>query len=92
MAEKKQVGIIMGSDSDLSVMSQAMKVLDEFGISYDVDIISAHREPQELFDWGKQAEERDYKVVIAGAGKAAALPGMCAALVPIPVIGECFDS
>ena len=87
MAEKKQVGIIMGSDSDLSVMSQAMKVLDEFGISYDVDIISAHREPQELFDWGKQAEERDYKVVIAGAGKAAALPGMCAALVPIPVIG-----
>ena len=69
-----KVGIIMGSDSDLSVMSQAMKVLDEFGISYDVDIISAHREPQELFDWGKQAEERDYKVVIAGAGKAAALP------------------
>lgn len=87
MAEKKQVGIIMGSDSDLAVMSQAMKILDEFGITYDVDIISAHREPAELYAWGKEAEEKGYKVIIAGAGKAAALPGMCAALVPVPVIG-----
>lgn len=84
---KKQVGIIMGSDSDMEIMAQAAKVLEDFGVSYDMDIISAHREPQELMDYAARAEECEYKVVIAGAGKAAALPGMCAALMPIPVIG-----
>ncbi|MCR4781653.1 MAG: 5-(carboxyamino)imidazole ribonucleotide mutase [Lachnospiraceae bacterium] len=84
---KKQVGIIMGSDSDMEIMAQAAKVLDDFGISYDMDIISAHREPLELVEYGERAKERDYQVIIAGAGKAAALPGMCAALFPLPVIG-----
>jgi len=84
---KKQVGIIMGSDSDMEIMAQAAKVLDDFGISYDMDIISAHREPLELVEYGERAKEREYQVIIAGAGKAAALPGMCAALFPLPVIG-----
>ena len=82
-----QVGIVMGSDSDLSVMSRAAEVLDEFGISYEMHIISAHREPDLFFDWAKGAEERGIKVIIAGAGMAAHLPGMCAALFPMPVIG-----
>ena len=82
-----QVGIVMGSDSDLSVMSKAAEVLDEFGISYEIHIISAHREPDLFFDWAKGAEERGIKVIIAGAGMAAHLPGMCAALFPMPVIG-----
>ena len=82
-----QVGIVMGSDSDLSVMSKAAEVLDEFGISYEMHIISAHREPDLFFDWAKGAEERGIKVIIAGAGMAAHLPGMCAALFPLPVIG-----
>ena len=82
-----QVGIVMGSDSDLSVMSKAAEVLDEFGISYEMHIISAHREPDIFFDWAKGAEERGIKVIVAGAGIAAHLPGMCAALFPMPVIG-----
>ena len=82
-----QVGIVMGSDSDLQVMSKAAEVLDEFGISYEMHIISAHREPDLFFDWAKSAEERGLKVIIAGAGMAAHLPGMCAALFPLPVIG-----
>ena len=82
-----EVGIVMGSDSDLSVMSKAAEVLDEFGISYEMHIISAHREPDLFFDWAKGAEERGIKVIIAGAGMAAHLPGMCAALFPMPVIG-----
>ena len=82
-----QVGIVMGSDSDLPVMSKAAEVLDEFGISYEMHIISAHREPDLFFDWAKGAEERGIKVIIAGAGMAAHLPGMCAALFPMPVIG-----
>ena len=82
-----QVGIVMGSDSDLSVMSKAAEVLDEFGISYEMHIISAHREPDLFFQWAKGAEDRGIKVIIAGAGMAAHLPGMCAALVPMPVIG-----
>ena len=82
-----QVGIVMGSDSDLPVMSKAAEVLDEFGISYEMHIISAHREPDLFFDWAKSAEERGLKVIIAGAGMAAHLPGMCAALFPLPVIG-----
>ncbi len=82
-----KVGIVMGSDSDLSVMSKAAEVLDEFGISYEMHIISAHREPDLFFNWAKGAEERGIKVIIAGAGMAAHLPGMCAALFPMPVIG-----
>ena len=81
------VGIVMGSDSDLSVMSKAAEVLDEFGISYEMHIISAHREPELFFEWARGAEERGIRVIIAGAGMAAHLPGMCAALFPLPVIG-----
>ena len=77
----------MGSDSDMAVMSKAAKVLDDFGISYEMHIISAHREPDLFFQWAKGAEDRGIKVIIAGAGMAAHLPGMCAALVPMPVIG-----
>lgn len=77
----------MGSDSDLSVMSKAAEILDEFGISYEMHIISAHREPDLFFKWAKGAEVRGIKVIIAGAGMAAHLPGMCAALFPMPVIG-----
>ena len=81
------VGIVMGSDSDLPVMSKAAEVLDEFGISYEMHIISAHREPELFFEWARGAEERGIRVIIAGAGMAAHLPGMCAALFPLPVIG-----
>lgn len=82
-----QVGIVMGSDSDMPVMSKAAEILDKLGVSYDMNIISAHREPQEFFDYANSAEERGYKVIIAGAGMAAHLPGMCAAIFPMPVIG-----
>lgn len=82
-----KVGIVMGSDSDLKVMSAAAAMLEEFDISYEMAIISAHREPDVLMDWAKSAKERGIKVMIAGAGMAAALPGMCAALFPLPVIG-----
>ena len=82
-----QVAIVMGSDSDMGVMSRAAEVLDRFGISYEMRIISAHREPALFFDWAKGAEARGVRVVIAGAGMAAHLPGMCAALFPLPVIG-----
>ena len=82
-----QVGIVMGSDSDMAVMSKAADILEQFGVSYDMRIISAHREPDEFFEYAKSAEERGYKVIIAGAGMAAHLPGMCAAIFPMPVIG-----
>ena len=82
-----QVGIVMGSDSDLPVMSKAAEMLEELGISYEMRIISAHREPELVVDWAGNARERGMKVMIAGAGMAAALPGMCAALFPLPVIG-----
>ena len=82
-----KVGIVMGSDSDMPVMAQAAEFLTEMGIDYEMRIISAHREPDVFFDWAKGAKERGYKVIIAGAGKAAHLPGMCAALFPMPVIG-----
>ncbi|MCD8150386.1 MAG: 5-(carboxyamino)imidazole ribonucleotide mutase [Clostridiales bacterium] len=82
-----KVGIVMGSDSDMPVMSKAAEILDKLGIDYEMRIISAHREPDIFFDYAKSAEERGYKVIIAGAGKAAHLPGMCAALFPMPVIG-----
>ena len=82
-----KVGIVMGSDSDMPVMSKAADMLEKFGIDYEMTIISAHREPEEFFKYAKSAEERGYKVIIAGAGKAAHLPGMCAAIFPMPVIG-----
>ena len=82
-----QVGIVMGSDSDMPVMAKAADILEELGISYEMTIISAHREPDEFFRYAKTAEERGYKVIIAGAGMAAHLPGMCAAIFPMPVIG-----
>ncbi|MBQ8261479.1 MAG: 5-(carboxyamino)imidazole ribonucleotide mutase [Lachnospiraceae bacterium] len=82
-----QVGIVMGSDSDMPVMKKAAEILEELGISFDMRIISAHREPDEFFEYAKTAEERGYKVIIAGAGMAAHLPGMCAAIFPMPVIG-----
>ena len=81
------VSIVMGSDSDLQVMSKAAETLEELGIGYEMRIISAHREPDIFFDYAKNAEERGIKVIIAGAGMAAHLPGMCAALFPLPVIG-----
>ena len=81
------VSIVMGSDSDLPVMQKAAETLDFFGISYEMRIISAHREVELFFDYAKSAEERGVKVIIAGAGMAAHLPGMCAAIFPLPVIG-----
>ena len=82
-----QVGIVMGSDSDLPVMAKAADVLTELGISFEMKIISAHREPDVFFEYAKTAEEKGFKVIIAGAGMAAHLPGMCAAIFPMPVIG-----
>ena len=82
-----QVGIVMGSDSDLPVMAKAADILEELGVSYEMTIISAHREPDVFFEYAKSAEEKGFKVIIAGAGKAAHLPGMCAAIFPMPVIG-----
>ncbi len=82
-----QVGIVMGSDSDMPVMAKAADILEEFGISYEMKIISAHREPDVFFDYARTAEEKGFKVIIAGAGMAAHLPGMCAAIFPMPVIG-----
>ena len=82
-----KVGIVMGSDSDLKVMSKAASMLEKLGIEYEMTIISAHREPDVFFDWAKAAEGKGIKVIIAGAGMAAHLPGMCAALFPMPVIG-----
>ncbi len=82
-----KVSIVMGSDSDLPVMAKAAGVLEELGVEYEMTIISAHREPDIFFEYAKGAEERGIKVIIAGAGMAAHLPGMCAALFPLPVIG-----
>lgn len=82
-----QVGIVMGSDSDMPVMAKAADILEELGVSYEMKIISAHREPDVFFEYAKTAEERGFKVIIAGAGMAAHLPGMCAAIFPMPVIG-----
>ena len=82
-----KVGIVMGSDSDMPIMAKAADVLTELGVEYDMTIISAHREPEEFFQYAKSAEDKGYKVIIAGAGKAAHLPGMCAAIFPMPVIG-----
>ena len=77
----------MGSDSDMPVMSKAADMLEKFGIDYEMTIISAHREPDVFFEYAKTAEAKGFKVIIAGAGMAAHLPGMCAAIFPMPVIG-----
>ena len=83
----KQIGIIMGSKSDLPVMQNGIDILKEFEIEIEVDIVSAHRTPQKMFDYAKNAKTRGLKVIIAGAGGAAHLPGMVASLTTIPVIG-----
>ncbi|MAB58076.1 MAG: 5-(carboxyamino)imidazole ribonucleotide mutase, partial [Aequorivita sp.] len=83
----KKVAIIMGSTSDLPVMQDAVDILKEFNIEVEVDIVSAHRTPDKLFDYGKNAHKRGIAVIIAGAGGAAHLPGMIASLSPLPVIG-----
>ena len=82
-----KVGIVMGSDSDMPVMAKAADILDKLGIDYEMTIISAHREPDVFFEYAKSAEAKGFKVIIAGAGMAAHLPGMCAAIFPMPVIG-----
>lgn len=80
-----KVGIVMGSDSDMPVMAKAAEILDQLGIDYEMTIISAHREPDIFFNWAKAAEGKGFKVIIAGAGKAAHLPGMCAAIFQCPL-------
>ena len=82
-----QVGIIMGSASDLPVMQQAIDILTELGVAFEVDIVSAHRTPEKMMSYGQQAHQRGIKVIIAGAGGAAHLPGMVASITPLPVIG-----
>ncbi|SCL54405.1 5-(carboxyamino)imidazole ribonucleotide mutase [Micromonospora citrea] len=81
------VGLIMGSDSDWPTMKAAAEVLDEFEVPYEVEVVSAHRTPVKMIDYGRAAADRGLKVVIAGAGGAAALPGMIASVTPLPVIG-----
>lgn len=82
-----KVSIVMGSDSDMPVMAKAVEVLERFGVDYEMRIISAHREPDVFFEYAKGAKDRGVQVIIAGAGKAAHLPGMCAALFEGPVVG-----
>lgn len=82
-----EVGIIMGSKSDLPVMQEAADMLREFGIEFEMTVVSAHRTPERMFDYGKEAHKRGLKVIIAGAGGAAHLPGMMASITPLPVIG-----
>lgn len=82
-----RVGIVMGSDSDLAVMTQAAEVCEGFALAYELTVVSAHRTPERLLDYGRQAHRRGLQVIIAGAGGAAHLPGMLAALTPLPVIG-----
>lgn len=84
---KNVVGIIMGSDSDLPVMSEAAKILDQLSIPYELSIVSAHRTPDKLYRYAKAAKEKGLKVIIAGAGGAAHLPGMVASMTTLPVIG-----
>ncbi|MEB3231423.1 MAG: 5-(carboxyamino)imidazole ribonucleotide mutase [Leptolyngbyaceae bacterium] len=82
-----QIGIVMGSDSDLPVMAGAIAICEEFGVAHEVAIVSAHRTPERMMDYGHTAHQRGLKVIIAGAGGAAHLPGMLAAITPLPVIG-----
>ncbi|GGF51833.1 5-(carboxyamino)imidazole ribonucleotide mutase [Echinicola rosea] len=83
----KQVGIIMGSKSDLPIMSEAAKALEELGVNYELTIVSAHRTPRRMIDYAESARQRGIKIIIAGAGGAAHLPGMVASLTSLPVIG-----
>ena len=87
MSENALVGIVMGSDSDWPVMEAAATACSEFGVPYEADVVSAHRMPEDMVAYGRQAHERGLKVIVAGAGGAAHLPGMLAALTPLPVIG-----
>ena len=87
MSKQIEVGIIMGSKSDLPIMKEASEILTQFGIGHEVNIVSAHRTPELMFDYAKNAHHRGIKVIIAGAGGAAHLPGMTASLTPLPVIG-----
>ena len=82
-----KVSVVMGSDSDMPVMAKAVEILEKFGVDYEIRIISAHREPDIFVDYAKTAKDRGVQVIIAGAGKAAHLPGMCAAIFDGPVIG-----
>lgn len=82
-----KVGIIMGSKSDLPVMQEAIDILKDFGITYEADIVSAHRTPEKMMEYAKNAHEREISVIIAGAGGAAHLPGMVASISPLPIIG-----
>ncbi len=84
---QKLVSIVMGSDSDLPVMKQAIEMLEQFGVEYEIDIVSAHRTPDKLVDFASNAHKRGIEVIIAGAGGAAHLPGMIASMSPLPVIG-----
>ncbi|MDF2442376.1 MAG: 5-(carboxyamino)imidazole ribonucleotide mutase [Subtercola sp.] len=86
-SEQPVVGVVMGSDSDFSVMQDAVAVLKEFGIAHEVQVVSAHRTPEKMIDYGRTARERGLSVIIAGAGGAAHLPGMLAAVTTLPVIG-----
>jgi 5-(carboxyamino)imidazole ribonucleotide mutase len=86
-AEAPVVGVVMGSDSDWPVMGAAAEALEEFGVRYEADVVSAHRMPKDMLAYGEQAGERGLKVIIAGAGGAAHLPGMLASVTPLPVIG-----
>lgn len=81
------VSIVMGSDSDLPVMQAAADMLEQFGVGYELDVVSAHRTPEKLFEYSKNAHKRGIQVIIAGAGGAAHLPGMIASMSPLPVIG-----
>ena len=81
------MAIVMGSSSDMAIMEEAAKVLDEFGVDYEIDIVSAHRTPRKMFDFANEAHHKGIKVIIAGAGGAAHLPGMIASATPLPVIG-----
>lgn len=83
----KEIGIIMGSDSDLEVMHEAARILDEFGVAYEITVVSAHRTPERMMEYAKTARARGLKVIIAGAGGAAHLPGMVASITTLPVIG-----
>ena len=87
MSEQPLVGIVMGSDSDWPTMEAAAQACAEFGVPYEADVVSAHRMPEDMVAYGRSAQERGLKVIIAGAGGAAHLPGMLASLTPLPVIG-----
>jgi 5-(carboxyamino)imidazole ribonucleotide mutase len=92
MSNTAIVGIIMGSTSDWPTMEHAAKILEDFGVAWQAQVVSAHRTPQKLYDFAHTAKERGLKVIIAGAGGAAHLPGMCAAMTPLPVLGVPVES